>query len=153
MKKKGILFGALCLVMLFLVTGCGNKKAITTSDFKSKAEKAGYQTADVYNQYKEFGYVKEATVATKDGYQVEFYVLDNKSNAAGMFNTNKTTFENTKSGSATESSVELGNYSTYSLTSSDSYMYLSRVDNTLIYVKVPESAKDNVKSLIKELGY
>ena len=33
------------------------------------------------------------------------------------------------------------------------YKYLSRIDNTLVYVDVDESYKDIVKDIMKEIGY
>ncbi len=154
MKKRNILIGLICLLMVFVLTGCKNKTAITTSDFKTKAEGLGYTTADVLDKFSTFEYVKEATVAqSADGFQVEFYVLDNESNATGMFNTNKTSFESSKSGVSSESSVNMANYSTYTLTSNGYYMHLCRVDNTLLYVKVKESKKDAAKKLIDDLDY
>ena len=153
MKKKGILFTALCFLMLFLVTGCGKKTVITTSEFISKAEKAGYQTTDITAQYSSYEYIKEATIAKNDNYQVEFYVLDGEDKAKGMFDTNKTDFENSKGSSSSYSTVNLANYSTYALTSAGKYMYLARVENTLIYIKVDEKYKDSVKGFVKDLGY
>ena len=60
---------------------------------------------------------------------------------------------NSKGNGATESSANIGNYSTYGLTSNGYYMYVSRVDNTLLYAKVSTTYKDAVKSIIKDLGY
>lgn len=140
--------------MLFALTGCGSKQVITTSDFKTKTKSLNYNTADVISQYSSYEYIKEATVAqSSDGYQVEFYVLDNVDNATSMFNTNKSTFESYKGNFSSESSSSMGNYSSYTLTSGGYYMHLCRVDNTLLYVKVEDTYKEPVESLIKELGY
>ena len=94
-----------------------------------------------------------ATVAKNDGWQVEFYVLDTEQSAKGMYDTNKTIFENYESGNNVHATVTLKNYSTYMIKSSGYYMYLSRVDNTLLYVKVDDKYEDTVKSLVKDLGY
>ncbi len=45
------------------------------------------------------------------------------------------------------------NYSTYSLTTNGKYKYLSRIDNTLIYIDASDDYKDAIKDIIKELGY
>lgn len=154
MKKRKFLFVVICFFMLFALTGCGSKTVKNTSDFKSIAENHNYTITDVTSQYASYGYIKEATVAqSSDGWQVEFYVLDDEGNATSMFNTNKSTFENYKGNSSSESSSSMGNYSSYTLTSSGYYMHLCRVDNTLLYVKVPDTYKDDVKNLVKELGY
>ena len=70
-----------------------------------------------------------------------------------MFLTNKTTFESYKSNSSTELKTTMGNYETYALTSGGYYMYVSRVDNTLLYLRVDDKYKATVKSLVEELGY
>ena len=153
MKNKNIFMGIICLLILF-ITGCGNKKAITTADFISKAKELGYESSDVIPQYASYGYIKEATVArSKDGYQAEFYVIEDKDHAVSMFNTNKSIFESYKGNTLAEASANLGNYSSYTLTSSGYYMHICRVDNTLLYVKVKEQYKDNIKKLINELKY
>ena len=154
MKKKNIIFTVFVFFMLFSLTGCGKKTVITTSDFKSKTEKIGFITTDVKYQYSSYEYVLEATVAqSPDGYQVEFYVLDDVGNATSMFNINRTIFEGYKGNSSSELSSSMSNYSSYTLTSSGYYMHLCRVDNTLLYVKVKDTYKDSVKDLIKDLGY
>lgn len=153
MKSKKIILGVLCLLMVFVLTGCG-KTAISTSDFKSKADNNGYTTKDVTSQFQSTGIVKEATLAmSNEGYQVEFYVLSSKDNATSMFNTNKTTFETYKSGATSEGSTNLGDTQTYSLTTSSKYMYLCKVDTTLLFVNVDVKYKDKVKSFVKDLGY
>lgn len=153
MKKKITLFSIICLFVLFSLTGCKNKTAISTEDFKSKAEKLGYTTIDITSQYASYGNIKEATVATSNNYQVEFYVLTDEEKAKTMFSTNKTNFENYKGKSSTETSSSIGNYSSYTVTSKGYYMHICRVNNTLLYVNVIKTHKDSVKELIKELGY
>lgn len=154
MKRGKIFLGVVLCFMVLLLTGCGNKKAITADDFSTIAEKYDCTIIDVMNQYSSYGVVDNALVArNSDGWQVEFYVLDSENSAASMFNTNQTTFENSKSGTTTESSSNMGNYSTYTLNSGGTYMHLCRVDNTLLFVKVDDTYKDTVEKLIKELGY
>ncbi len=153
MKKKilGIVVG---LLLMFVLTGCGSKTAITLEEFSSVAKEEGYSISDAMDQFVGIDYMKSATVAiTEDNYQVEFYELDDDTHATAFFNNNKLRFEGLKGNASLESSIDMGNYSTYSLTSDGQYMYLSRVDNTLVYVDVKEEFKDEVKELIDKLGY
>ena len=92
-------------------------------------------------------------LGSSDGWQVEFYVLDNSANASSMFNSNRNIFENYRSNSSSEKSAITGNSSTYSLISSGYYMYLCRIDNTLLYVKVQDTYKNTVQNFVKALGY
>lgn len=153
-RKRNIFFVVIGFLILLSLTGCGKKTAITTADFKSITESHSYTTVDVTSQYASYGNINEATVAqSPDGFQVEFYVLDDEGNATSMFNTNKSDFESYKGNYSSESSSSMSNYSSYTLTSSGYYMHLCRVDNTLLYVKVSDTYKDSVKDLINELGY
>ena len=116
MKKNGLFFTALCFVMLILLTGCKNKKAITVETFKSKAESNGFTVTDVISQYQSYSYVNQAQVArNNDGWQVEFYVLSDESYAKSMFNTNKNTFENISGNNKIKTESSLGNYSKFSV--------------------------------------
>jgi len=154
MKIRNIILGIFCFLILLTLTGCGNKNAISTDDFKTITEGRDYIIADATMQYSSYGYINEATIAqSPEGWQIEFYVLSDESYAEGMFNTNKATFETYKGNSSISSSSNMENYSKYSLTSSGYYMYLCRIDNTLLYVKINDTYEDSVKDLINELGY
>lgn len=153
MKKKKVFLGITLVTIIFLTTGCFKKKVITTEEFKNKAENSGYITINVKNQYMNDLRIKEATVAQKEDYQVEFYVLDDNSNAKIIFSNTKEDFQKDKDKVSVETTKNMLNYSTYSLKTGGYYMYLSRVQNTLLYVKVKEKYQDSVKELIKELDY
>ena len=152
MKKSIYIF--ISLLLLFMVSGCTNKKAIDTKKFIDLANKYDYSYSDVLDQYSSYEYIKEATIIGEiDGWQIEFYILDNSSNAEGMFETNKEIFEKSRGSSSIYYSINAKNFSTYSLTSNGRYMYLSRIENTLIYIDVQEQYKSLVESLVEEIGY
>ena len=145
MKKKTIIFSIICIFILTAFSGCTKQNAITNSKFEEKAKEKGFTVGDATAQYESYDYIKTATVAqSPDGWQVEFYVLDEDANAVSMFNTNKQIFETYKG---------VSNYSMYSLVSSGYYMHLYRIDNTLMYVKVDEEYKDAAKEFVESLGY
>lgn len=153
MKKRFVLV-CLCLLMLLSLSGCGSRTALTAEEFIAKAETFGYETADITEQYASYGIFADAAVATSpDGFQVEFYVLNDEATAAGVFETNKADFDSLKGAGSTSTSVNLGNYSSYAVTSGGKYMYVSRVGSTLLYVSTESANKDAVKAIVKELGY
>ena len=154
-KKRNILLVILCFVVLFTLTGCFEATVKNTSDFKSLSERNKYTTSDVTSQYSADQNVKEATVAKiSEDSQIEFFVLKDEVSAGKMFITNKIKIDNGKSGSSSTSYSSNGpNYSTYSLSYSNKYMYICRVDNTLLYIKALSEFKDNIKKFVKEFGY
>lgn len=155
MKKKVLVVLSLFLV-LFSLTGCflRTRKAATIDEFKDVASKNNLTVIDAYDQMSQYNVFKSASLAkSAEGWQVEFYVLNTDSDAQDMYDTNKKIFESLKSGTTKENYLTIKNYSMYNLVSGDKYMYLSKIDNTLLYVKVDEKYTNNVKKIIKELGY
>lgn len=152
MKKKLSLIALLAMFVL-LITGCGTKEVKTTDDFTALAESKDMEVVDVYQQFASAGIIKEATVARNDDWQVEFYVLTDDASAEGMYETNVGIFESRKGSSSSHSSVDMENYSSYALTSDGSYMYVIRVDNTVLYLDVEEEFKEDVQEFVEELGY
>ncbi len=153
MKKKGLLVSVICFIMLFIITGCGNKKAISTDTFKTNAEGEGFTVTDVQAQYSSYGYINQATVAAKDGYQIEFFVLSDSTYAKSMFDTNKAILENINGNNKTKTEINMSNYNKYTVSTSTNYGYLSRIDNTLIFINASNDKKDDIKKFVKKLGY
>ncbi len=65
----------------------------------------------------------------------------------------KEEFEANKDTEVTENKESGKNYEIYELTTSLMYMYTSRIDNTLIYISANKEDKNEIKDLIKKLGY
>lgn len=159
--KKGlkialIILAVIVIGVVILIASLNKEKvAITPDSFKTTMEEKDYTVSDVTSVFSQYGgYVKKAYLAQKNtDYQIEFYELSNLDNAVDFFNTNRAKFESQKGNSSIYSNVSLKNYSTYSLTTNGKYKYVSRVDNTVIYIDVDEKYQDTVKSLIKEIGY
>lgn len=152
MKKKLSLIAVLVLFALTL-TGCLSKEVKTTDDFIALAESKEMTAVNAIDQFSYLGYVTEATVATNKEWQVEFYVLSDEANAVSMFTTNVAKFESKKSGSSSETSTDLTNSQSYGLTSGGAYMYVARVENTLVYLDVDTEYKEEAQAFIEELGY
>lgn len=154
MNKNKVLLGIVCLLVLFTLTGCFNKTAITKYGFVTKAESNDYEIFDVSEQYASYDFVETATIAKKSNdWQVEFYELDDDESAIGMFNENKTIFEQQKESVNNESTTSANNYVTYTLITNNNYMYLSQVDNTLLYINVQKEYKAEVQKFVEALGY
>ena len=151
MKKKILLLG----MMLLLLTACSlSKKAITKDDFVKKAEDNKLIVVDVLEQFAEKEEMESATVAASpENWQVEFYVLATKKDAKDMFKKNKDDFEGSYSVKKVTVNLSGTNYDKFTMDASDMYFVLTRVDNTLLYVKAPSNAKEPINEFIKELGY
>ena len=133
-----------------MVILCEKKTAITTEEFIAKAEKLNYEITE---GTKESG-IKESKVAiSSEGYSVYFYVMESKKEAIQMFEEKKMEAENKKGNMTNETSINVSNYSAYTVSSGGRYIHICRVDNTLFFTEVKETEKESVKQLIKEIDY
>lgn len=159
MKKALIIIGIIVVVLVGIVLITFNalnkeKTPISASTFNTTMEGKGYVMTNSTSQFAQYpNYMLESYVAQKTGYQIEFYELTSEENAISMYNTNKAKFESQKTNASASATASMNNYATYSLTTNGKYKYLSRIDNTLVYIDVDESYKDIVKDIMKEIGY
>ena len=159
MKKALIIIGIIVIVLVGIILVVFNtlnkeKTPISANTFNTTMESKGYIMTDTTSQFAQYGnYMSKSYAAQKTGYQIEFYELSSEENAISMYNTNKTKFESQKSNASASATASMNNYATYSLTTNGKYKYLSRIDNTLVYIDVDESYKDVVKDIMKEIGY
>lgn len=146
---------AAVLAGMLLLTGCSKKNPMSAEDFSAAMEEKGYTVTDITSQYESYQVIESALLAVNsDGsYQIEFYVLSEEKWAVNMYQKNVEIFQEQKSSVAVESSVDIGNHSRYNLVSGGSYMLVSRIDNTLIYVKADGSHSDEIKEALKGTGY
>lgn len=159
MKKKLKIVGIVVFILIGISIIAYNilnkeKTPISAESFNTIMGEKGYIMVDITNQYAEYGdYVLKGYLAQKSGYQIEFYELSSEENAIDAYNTNRSLFESQESNVSASYTISMNNYGTYSLTTKEEYKYLSRIDNTLIYVNVDKDYKDTVKDILKEIGY
>lgn len=161
--KKSMIIGIVAIVAVVLITIGGvvftklskEKPSIDAQNFKTTMEEKGYQLADAKSQFSEYDYIEKVYLAadSKFSYQIEFYQLVDNDYANQFYITNMTKFENAKSSSSIETTVNGKNYSKYTLLSNGKYMVISAINNTAIYVNVEESHKEEVDNILNELGY
>lgn len=151
------MFYYLFLGGFFLVKNIINqeKNPITAQEFKSVMENKGYIIIDAKKQFDGYNYIQDAYIAMNDKgeYQIEFYKMSDKENATMFYEHNKSVFESSKSSSSAQTNNDMKNYSKYTLQSNDKYMVISRVEDTVVYVKVDSKYKDNIKDILKEIKY
>ncbi|MBE6157826.1 MAG: hypothetical protein E7160_03435 [Firmicutes bacterium] len=152
---KRVLMICLCLVSVVALTGCGNKKAITAEEFKSKMEKDNYEVQDATYQMSQYKQIKKIYIALdkKKSEQIEFYVLSSEDKAIDFFKVNQKIFKDSIGSSHTETNVSIGNTSRYVLNTDGRYKVLSRIGNTVVYCNVSSSYKDTLNKELKKLNY
>lgn len=153
LKTSALIF--LCLLTAFSFGGCAKKEPITSQMFSDTMTQNGYTIVDIKEQYSDIEFITEAYLAVdeSESYQIEFYVLTDNDRAENMFEGNKQEYEQNKGSSYTGNSYNVGNHSKYTLTADGMYVLISRIDNTMIFVKSAADYKDAVNDAVDVLGY
>lgn len=159
MKTKNIAISIMCILMLFVLTGCVHKKPISIDEFKTKTTSLDYTIVSLENnngsipsKYQKLAQESVAARSTK-GYRIEFYVFEDRYASLKCFNEVKTKLDTNTSKLTQKTRNNIGNFSSFAITINGYYTYVGRVENTLIYVKTKTTNKNEVKKLMSELGY
>jgi hypothetical protein len=148
--KTGFL--ALVVGLAFLFSACAfNKKPITTQEFTSKVTELGYTVHDVTEQMEGNTVASLVAIDKTESYKFEFHEVATKFQASNDFSQNKTTMDAIGGGSS--ASFDGNNWASFSKTTGGAYCYVTYIENTFIYARVPEEYKEAVKAVMKELGY
>lgn len=151
----GIILAIIIGIVFIAIHNLNKEKIPATADkFKATMEAKEFKVIDVTSQFAQYSdYMNKAYVAQKDGYQIEFFVLSNVENATNMYDINKKKFESQKGNSSAFYTTNMKNYSLYSITTNGKYKYISRIDNTLVYVDADANYQKEIKTILKTLGY
>lgn len=144
------------ILLILLCVGCGKiYSPITLEEFSDKCDKEELYFYDVSEDYRKNENVIQAGMASTATWHIEFYIFLEEDNAKDAYDLNKQEFLDIKKNSSTYTDNEdnENNKESYSLTTNDTYYYISRIDDTMLYVKVPVEYRGRVKKFQKELGY
>lgn len=149
-----ILVVILAIIGIFLLASGNNRKALTEEQFKEKIQASGYNIGEIQNNASNNEKIKFSQMAMSSDYNImiEFYILNDKETTNNFYNENKEKFQEKKLENEPIESKK-NNYETYSLKSNGRYMYIAKIDNTVLKLTVNETEEQKVMELVKELGY
>lgn len=153
MKKIGLLF--IVIFCLFL-TACGEKEEKTVkglSEFSVISANLGFDVASNMDNYTDVDYISDSMIATLDDMSVEMVIYDSEENAIKAQDNQIDTFNKMKGSGANVDNDKGKNYHKYTMITNGYYMVSSRVDNTLIFSRIPVDNKDKVESILEQLEY
>lgn len=156
LKKKMIYLSVVCLIILFSITGCTKKNALTVDEFNKIARNQDFSVtenkefdADTY-----IDVIEGSKAKFSNKWEANFFVLSGDQDAKIMFEKDKNIIKvHERGGKTVRISNDFPNYSTYKLTTNENYYYVCRVDNTVLYINAPKQYKDDIENFIEKLGY
>lgn len=151
-----IIFFALTVGGIFLAFKIASSKTTLTQDqFISKLENKGFLANDDSEQFMQYDYITSVAVASPSdlSYQIQFFTFLDESYAQKFYETNKSTFSRLASSDSPSVRTSGTGFDKFTVTTSNEFMEVSRIQNTCIYLKVDKAYKDDVKKALKSLGY
>lgn len=144
------------LMVSIMLVGCGSKERMYAHDFQREMENKGFtvidQTATAMDN--NFLQVLEA-IDAEEKFSFEFYFMKGDEAANAVYEYAKSNLE--ANYATDETVVRLGrsndNYADYSLSASDYYSRIIRIENTVLYVTAHAEYLEEAKQIIKEFGY
>ena len=155
MKKglKIVLIIVAVIVLILIGLGIfmsikGNKNPITADEFIQTTTELGYNTTKDTTSSS----VIDSYTAKKDNYEIKFY-FTSRELANKNFGRIKREYESNKDSLSVETNVSVEKYEKYTLTTSEYYMVVTKIDTTLMFAKVQKEYKDSVNNIFNKLGY
>ena len=152
MKKNFILY---LFFVCILLTGCNNdtKTVGTLETFNQKFTEAGFTVKDNSNTYNNEKYQGAMIAKLNEDVFVEMVIYNNKENASKVQQEHIEMFQLLKHTGSSIDKYKGSNYYKYIMISNGYYMVSSRIDNTLVFCKVPIENKDIIENTLNEIGY
>ncbi len=151
--KKIVSVLLVCILLMTLLTACG-KKEIDAATFTQKASALGYKTLD-FSEAVTIHSIKNWIIVEKEDvkdtqWHVEFMKNATEGDAKVMYNAKANSFEKITGATATTSAFHT---ESYEKTGGGRFMYVCRVNTTVLEIDVKEKYKAEAEILIKEIGY
>lgn len=145
------------IAAVILLVNLNNKKPVSAKEFESIAKSNGYIVGIDDQLENSYDYIENVRIAidTEDNYQIDLYILTDDEYAKEIFENNKAMLDDVakEEGNSSYRETSSSKYDGYSATTSESYLYVARIENTVVYANVNIEHQDEVQEFIKELGY
>lgn len=146
---KKIIKLLIILPLLFVLTGCQDKKALNADEITKKMGELGFLVSDGTEMFEDEDIIK--VLSFNNGkYQIEYHEYKTEEKAKESYKGNKNYFDlEAKKGKETSKK----NYDKYVQSAKEEYHALTRVGNTFLYVSASIEYKDEIEKVLKELNY
>ncbi len=151
--KKYYLF--ILILFCLVVTGCASKEtkeAKTLNDFEETFLNNGFTVNDNLLNYTDEEIVG-AKIARIDNEHIEMVIYDSEKTAKKVQDSHIESFLNIRNTMVTVNKTEGKNFYEFKMVSNGYYWISTRIDNTLIFGKMPVDYKEKLDTILNELGY
>ena len=149
--KKVLLICLIFLSAIFLV-GCGDtKEALNSETFQEALKLKSFTVVDETTSVSDKESIVAYYVAThpQAAYTLNFYVFKNEAAAQSYYVSERDRF----GGQGSYNELTVGNFSKYTQICNGKYGVVSRVGSTVLYANVDSVYRNELNTLLKEIGY
>ena len=152
MKRLSLLL--ISFFCIFCLTGCG-KKRISVDEFLDVAGKYGYSSSDVTETDVRDNEKIIQSISTVDGdtIDINFIIFQDMNSCYNKYVSVQKQVEKNKQQGYLYSIDSTTNYESYTLNTADYFYYVSRVDETFLYIKGDYKKKDVIINFVNEFNY
>lgn len=144
-----IVMTALIMVISLVMIYYENKVAISENEFLSIMVDNGFMVEDMEKDES----IEKALIAYNDDFAIEFHVYEYWDFAKRHFEYLYKDYNLRKKDNYSQNESSISNYESYELTSGGEYMYIRRIENTLLCVCADERYKEEIENIVDKLGY
>ena len=151
--KKYTIF--ILILFCLCLTGCGNnktKEAKTLNDFEEICTNNGFTVDDNMLNYTDKE-ITGAKIAKLDNEQIEMLIYEDATYAEKVQEKHIDSFMQIRNTMVTVDKDKGKNYYGFKMVSNGFYWVSTRIDNTLIFTKVPVDYKDKIDTILNALEY
>lgn len=151
MKTTKIIFLLFLTFILWISTGCEQRKSLSSTDFKDRLENIGYSVQNVTDLY-DVETNSSVSVALHSDYEILFHVLTNEESAKSFYTITKRQYkEEDKKSRKTENNK--GSYEKFTSKGKQKYKVVIRVDKTVLLASTDKKHQKEIDEIVRKLGY
>lgn len=146
---------AVAAVAVTFVLWLNSKQPATAEEFTAVMAGHGLQVQELEPDWTEEAEYYRTVLESTDGEtcQIVYYHMTDSQTARRLFTNARTMLEYEKRSFSSTVSVNMGRFGSYSQTSDGLYSCVSYIGDTVISVRAEEYRKDEMREILKELGY
>ena len=153
MKNKSIILGIVIIVLVCIITtGCMFYNVVDKDEFSKHFKDLGYTISDKEEaKYETDTYL----VASKSDvpFKIEYYEFENEVDAKKVYEKYKDSIVDYITTDSNNQETKGAVFTKTVAVSTDEYIVISRVKNTLIFIAGTNEYKNNIDTLLKDIKY
>ena len=141
------------LLLLTLLTGCGDKTPQTAEGFTEIMEAADFIVQDVAADTETGGTVTTLLIAEGENYELQFGEFTDSESCKEIYNQSRQAFNEENPVRTMSLETSMGNYNYYAFTAGGEFHLVARIDNTMLYCVADVAYRSEIIDFAETLGY